>query len=231
MAKSSESSHEKERISVEKYQDESYVRVEHDRYVPSEAWVLLPNDTIEHLTCYPPCRSWWYPRRKRRTRTPPALYQAVRAPTARACGSKAEWNDSGASVASTKCEDDFETDDKAESDCETTVFVAPVQRIKQAIIRVQKDPPRFTDQGVWPTEQWYSEDFRSWHATYWLSDGTSLRRTVFRKSAAGLPSESAGLLRVVDCPVTEKGRVLVRFFYAPSRAQFWRSLVHKLSCF
>lgn len=49
--------HSSQRYTNHPLQGETYVKIQYDRHVASEAWVLLPDRTIEHLICYPRGRS------------------------------------------------------------------------------------------------------------------------------------------------------------------------------
>jgi hypothetical protein len=142
MAKSQEPSQQKKEVRVvEQHSDGAYVRIEHDRYVPSECRIVLPNGTVEHMICYPPRRFWrrFGGSRVRAAETPSSLCRALMAKEVEANRLKTHgtvmaqeleacsletYEDrlstdeklgsrSCMSVASTLCEDGSQTDEKS----------------------------------------------------------------------------------------------------------------------
>lgn len=265
MAKSQEPSQEKKEVRVaEHYRDGTYVRIEHDRYVPSECRIVLPNGTVEHMICYPPRRFWrrFGGSKARATDTPSSLcrammakeveanrlstHGAVMAQELEACNSEM-YEDrfpmdeklgsrSCMSVASTLCEDGFQTDEGSVWR-ETSAFlgqarvpsVQPAPEVKQAVIRIDSKPPQWTNSGLLPAEQWMSEDRRTWIGVYDLPDGSSLKRTTVRSGVDIVPRGAMKPGKVAGCKCRANGG-LVRLFYSQARPRFWRGLIEKLSC-
>lgn len=195
--------------------NETYVKIEYDRHVASEAWVLLPDNTVEHLICYPSGRAAKLASKITPQRSPPPISQ-VSAPLS-------EKSPSPISHEKKK----IQTVNSTTAHC-CLLF----DQVKAAVIRIDKDPPKMTVQSLMPLAEYVSEDRESWIGTYTLPSGAFVRRTSIQFDADHPPCYTASELKLVDCPLDEKGRAMVRFFYVQTgkRVGFWEGVVRRVFC-
>ena len=180
--------------------NETYIKIEYDRNVASEAWVLLPDNTVEHLICYPSGR----PAKLAKSIGPPS--SAVTTPT----------SEKSSYLNQTRHKAYFETDE-----------------VKAAFIRIDKEPPKRTLPSLMPLAEYISEDLKTWVGTYTFPSGAFVRRTSTQLDANDPPCYTANEMRMVDCPVDEKGRAMVRFFYVQTKDKkvgFWEKVAKKVFC-
>ncbi|KAI5365028.1 hypothetical protein Slin15195_G045660 [Septoria linicola] len=197
---------------AECFLDATYIRIEYDRHAISEAWVLLPDNTVEHLICYPPGRPAKLARK---------LQAAVLA---------FQWPNSVPSYEESRAMEKI-----AAIESEKIKSSAPdrhVDLVKPAVVCVDQNPPKHTSRGIMPKAERVSEDRMSWIGTYDLPKGGFLRRTSIVLDESKPPCYTASELKVVDCPLDRTGRAMARFFcmQAGQGGGFRERFVAKVLC-